>query len=156
MKDLKASCEASSTLDIPFNSSKKCMGTGFARSLCTNKIKMSWFILFPISHDFSWLKIIIFSSYAPIRVSVSYNCCQWWFAIREKEKNEEINIIKYGTLCVYLSNVLYLKQAVLIAGEMSIIRRTVRARYALLPFWYTLFYEAELTGELAIHVGYST
>jgi len=31
-------------------------------------------------------------------------------------------------------------------GEMSIIRRTVRARYALLPFWYTLFYEAELTG----------
>jgi hypothetical protein len=35
---------------------------------------------------------------------------------------------------------------------MSIIRRTVRARYALLPFWYTLFYEAELTGELVIHV----
>jgi hypothetical protein len=35
---------------------------------------------------------------------------------------------------------------------MSIIRRTVRARYALLPFWYTLFYEAELTGELASHV----
>jgi hypothetical protein len=49
-----------------------------------------------------------------------------------------------------------LKHAILIAGEMSIIRRTVRARYALLPFWYTLFYEAELTGELAIHCMYST
>ena len=32
------------------------------------------------------------------------------------------------------------------AGEMSIMRKMVRARYALLPFWYTLFYQAELTG----------
>lgn len=31
-------------------------------------------------------------------------------------------------------------------GEMSIIRKFVRARYSLLPFWYTLFYQAEQSG----------
>ena len=32
------------------------------------------------------------------------------------------------------------------AGEMSLIRAAIRSRYALLPLWYTLFYEGELTG----------
>merc|ERR1712096_333538 len=32
------------------------------------------------------------------------------------------------------------------AGEMSLIRTAVRARYALLPLWYTLFYEQEQDG----------
>ena len=32
------------------------------------------------------------------------------------------------------------------AGEMSLIRAAVRSRYALLPLWYTLFYESEETG----------
>jgi len=31
-------------------------------------------------------------------------------------------------------------------GEMSLIRAAVRSRYALLPFWYTLFYEQDQTG----------
>jgi len=32
------------------------------------------------------------------------------------------------------------------AGEMSLIRNAVRSRYALLPLWYTLFYEQEMNG----------
>ena len=32
------------------------------------------------------------------------------------------------------------------AGEMSLIRAAIRSRYGLLPLWYTLFYEGELTG----------
>lgn len=32
------------------------------------------------------------------------------------------------------------------AGEMSLIRTSVRARYSLLPLWYTLFYEQEQNG----------
>ena len=32
------------------------------------------------------------------------------------------------------------------AGEMSLIRAAIRARYGLLPLWYTLFYEAEQSG----------
>ena len=32
------------------------------------------------------------------------------------------------------------------AGEMSLIRAAIRSRYALLPLWYTLFYESEQTG----------
>ena len=32
------------------------------------------------------------------------------------------------------------------AGEMSLIRAAVRARYTLLPLWYTLFYETEQNG----------
>jgi alpha-glucosidase (family GH31 glycosyl hydrolase) len=33
---------------------------------------------------------------------------------------------------------------------MSIIRKTIRMRYSLLPFWYTLFYQAELSGRLPL------
>ena len=29
---------------------------------------------------------------------------------------------------------------------MTSIRNTIRTRYALLPFWYTLFYESEKSG----------
>jgi len=32
------------------------------------------------------------------------------------------------------------------AGELSIIRKTIRARYSFLPMWYTLFYEGERFG----------
>lgn len=32
------------------------------------------------------------------------------------------------------------------AGEMALIRQAIRTRYSFLPFWYTQFYETELTG----------
>eukprot|EP00088_Acartia_fossae_P032112 TRINITY_DN3291_c0_g1_i2.p1 TRINITY_DN3291_c0_g1~~TRINITY_DN3291_c0_g1_i2.p1 ORF type:complete len:896 (-),score=202.34 TRINITY_DN3291_c0_g1_i2:157-2844(-) len=32
------------------------------------------------------------------------------------------------------------------AGEMSLIRQAIRTRYSFLPFWYTQFYEAEISG----------
>ncbi|XP_023336041.1 neutral alpha-glucosidase AB [Eurytemora carolleeae] len=32
------------------------------------------------------------------------------------------------------------------AGEMALIREALRTRYSFLPFWYTQFYEAEVTG----------